>query len=220
MMKVVCDASSLISLADSCLIEILDREYLNAEYVISPRVKHEAVDYPINKKMYSFSAHRIKNLMDKGKILMFEQDVKQHTSEIITAANSIFYVGNRNLKLIHEGEAEMLALATALQTPYILMDERTTRAIIENHENLKIHLESEFQQEVVIDEKMLRIFLKEFGNVKIFRSSEMIITAWQKGFFKDYSNDVEALGSALYRIKFAGCAISFNEIEEYLRSIR
>jgi hypothetical protein len=56
--------------------------------------------------------------------------------------------------------------------------------------------------------------------LKILRSSELVIFAYKKGYFDSFSDPKTVLKSALYRLKYTGCSLSFEEIDDYISSIK
>ncbi|MCX6775253.1 MAG: hypothetical protein NT130_00145, partial [Candidatus Micrarchaeota archaeon] len=129
-------------------------------------------------------------------------------------------IAGQPLKLIHEGETETLAIAIDLGLENVLIDERTTRMLIEAPLEMKVHMEMEFQKRIDINERNLNQFLDMTRNLNLFRSAELAVIGYEKGFFKDYGEmEKRAIESALYGLKFAGCSISFNEIEEFCKTL-
>jgi hypothetical protein len=45
--------------------------------------------------------------------------------------------------------------------------------------------------------------------------------AYEKGYFKSFGRlQTEALEAALYKVKYSGCSISFDEIMDYVSRVR
>jgi hypothetical protein len=221
--SIVCDSSSLLSLSDSCLLWIISgiSRSFKGHFIISKTVEYESITHPLEMKSHTLGAVRVKKMLLDGVIKVVETpNSRRLTSELLSLGNSIFYIGGRPLKLIHEGETETLAVAIDLNLRNILIDERTTRMLIEAPLDMKSHMESEFQKNIEVNERNLSKFLERAGNFNLFRSTELAITGYEKGLFKDYG-DVEkrAIEAALYGLKFSGCSISFNEIEEFCKSL-
>jgi intracellular sulfur oxidation DsrE/DsrF family protein len=111
-------------------------------------------------------------------------------------------------------------VALDLRLRNVLIDERTTRMLVEAPLDMKAHLEDEFQKKIEVNQKNLDRFLEMTRNFNLFRSTEIAITAYEKGLFKDYGEmEKRAIEAALYGLKFSGCSISFSEIEEYCKSL-
>ncbi len=222
MKHLVCDAGTLISLTSSCLTDIL---YFfskkDIRFVIPPAVKEEAVDYPLrrNIKRFLFSALRINSAIEDG-VLVAAQDpgISVETRRVMELANNMFFVKGKPLRLIQAGESEMLVLAKQTGIDYLLVDERTTRMLIEAPFRLKAHLEDEFGVNVMLNKKNYTQFRDTFGSMNVSRSSELVMLAYDYGYFDRYNKLKDAvLEAALYKIKFSGCSIGFDEIKEYTK---
>lgn len=217
--SLVCDASSLISLTDSCFMHalyFLKRKH-RGSFLIPPSVKFECVDHPMNLRMHSLFALRLKRAILDGIIDVVEVPVHKKVEEIKWTANNTFYASGTPLHLMHEGEAEMLALASESGVQNLLIDERTTRMLAEDPESLRLHLEREFSRTITVDEGNLSAFSRLTRGMRFFRSSELLLLAYEKGYFADYGElEADAIEAALYRLKYAGCAVGMHEIEDYV----
>jgi hypothetical protein len=222
---ILCDSGSFISLTTACLDPIIYflSERFKVRFVIPTMVRQETVDYPLQKglKQYAFSAIKIKEALKDGVINAVDMDVSSQTQRILRMANGIFYVQGKPLQLIQHGEAEMLALAKALDIKDILIDERTTRMLIEAPFSMKDHLAEEFGVNVMLDRKALTEFGAITKGMTALRSSELVMVAYEDGYF-DHFDELkrEALEAALYKVRFSGCSIRFDEIEEYMKLAR
>ena len=221
--SVVCDSSSLISLSDSCLLWIVSElsESFNGIFIIPKTVEYETITHSLEIKSHTLGAIRLKKLLLDGVIKVVETpNVGQLTSELLYLGNNVFSMSGKPLKIIHEGETETLALAIESGLINILIDERTTRMLIEAPLHLKAHMEEEFKKKIKLNEKKLNKFLSMTSRLNLFRSTELAIVGYEKGLFKDYGEfEKPAIEAALYGLKLTGCGISFSEIEEFSRSI-
>jgi len=53
--------------------------------------------------------------------------------------------------------------------------------------------------------------------IRFFRSSELLLLAYEKGYFADYGKLKEdAIEASLYKLKYSGCAVGFGEISDYI----
>ena len=122
--------------------------------------------------------------------------------------------------LVDAGEAAQIALARKLNINTLVIDERTTRTLLEAPMKLKQHLENESKKPVVVNQKLLNSFLEKSGRFNIIRSSELVVLAYQFGYFDKYGADKAiALESALYTLKFSGCRLSYEEINVFMREL-
>jgi len=222
---ILCDSGFLISLTSACLDSLLYffAEKSDVRFVIPPSVEQETVTHPIeaNLHRYLFSAMRIKNAIEDGVVVVVDSNVRQKAESIITTANNLYYIRGKSLHLMHLGEAEMLVLAKELGIEYVLLDERTTRMLIESPILLKEHFEKEFSVNVMVNKKNYDKLKSEISSLKALRSSEFVMLAYENGFFKNFkAKQKSAVESALYKMKYSGCSISFDEITEYLNLVK
>ncbi|MCX6777745.1 MAG: hypothetical protein NT157_02565 [Candidatus Micrarchaeota archaeon] len=222
--SVVCDASSLISLAETCFLPVIHElsQGMRGHFLISDEVKRECIDRPLGMRSHSLTAVRLDAALRNGWIrLAGSADTEAEAGEFVAVANEIFRVGRKPLRILHRGEAEILALAKSLGVGNVLIDERTTRVLVESPAMLGQHFREEFGSRISVDSGRMREFGRMTAGMNIFRSSELLMVAYEKGFFRGFEDmEAKAAEAGLYSIKFAGCSISFEEIEEFCRGIR
>ncbi len=220
---IICDSSSLIALTDTCFLPALSvlSNHFTGNFIIPQSVEDETVNTPVNNKNYALSALRIKHAIDRKVLRVCAVDASKEAAEIMKVANEIFYLGGKPLTLIQLGESEILALTNIFGVKNVLIDERTTRILVESPLSLKDHFEDEFGKVVGINESNLRKFENYTKGLKLFRSSEVLITAYEKGYFSSLDNlEIKTLEAALYSLKFSGCSISFEEIADFMATVR
>ncbi|MEW5996214.1 MAG: hypothetical protein AB1657_01315 [Candidatus Micrarchaeota archaeon] len=221
---VVCDSSAIISLTDACLAHVFYflREKAGARFIVPNSVVQECVDKPLHipNRDYRFSALKIKDMLNDRILEKVDADVAGKTQELGKVANSLFFARGRPLRLVQAGELEMAALAGELGVGSVLMDERTMRLLIEAPMNLKDHLEKELRVNIMVNRENLEKLQELTKGITVVRSTEALIVAYEKGFLKHFDEiEKEVAEAALYRLKSAGCAISFREIEEYIKGV-
>jgi hypothetical protein len=115
---------------------------------------------------------------------------------------------------LQQGEAECLALLKPLQAKALLIDEKTTRMLLEDPQKLYSIMRSE-KEGVKAEEKNLNFFKKEYP-FPALRSTELLAFAAQNGFFGSFGVDENGVfHSAVYALRYAGCSISQVEIDDY-----
>jgi len=217
--KIVLDSSSLISLADTCNIDALAflKQKAGLEFAISPAVRQEIIAIPSKVKSLEFSALRIRKLVEEGTVKVESAgglDVK--TREITDAANRLYFVGGKPLRLIHEGEAESLALAGAIGAKVLAIDEKTTRLIVEDPMKLKEMVASEYAEKLVFEMPAYQKFRSLIPPLVIMRSAELLALAAKRGFFKPFaSHEEEAFHASINSLRAAGCSLAQEEIKQY-----
>lgn len=214
---IIADSSSLISLTDSCLGKVFYflQKNLDLEFILPPSVVEEVINRPLSIKMkaYQLSAFNMKREVDKGVFMVVKAKTQKEAEEILKLTNNLFFVRGKPLHLVDMGEAEVIALANYLNGGYVLIDERTTRMLIEAPFSVKSHIEDEMNTSVLVNEENLRRFSNIVKGIRVIRSVELISLAYEHGFFKDYKEEDKVFKAALYRLRYSGCAVRFDEIE-------
>lgn len=219
MPRIICDSSSIISLMDTCTSGALTflHDQAGVRFLIPPGVYDELVSRPLGIKRFGYSAVRMRGLVEKGVLeLKLSEGLSERTTELLGLANTTYFVDARPLHILDEGEAECLAYLKGVRKPLLLVDEKTTRLLIEEPHRLHQIIEGEYQRKVTVNETNLNRFKELVGPVFVMRSTELVAMAVKRGFFKEYGEHaLEAFHSALYALRFAGCSISSDELIEY-----
>lgn len=219
----ICDSSSLISLTGSCLDSVLYflRDEHGMKFYVPPSVEEECITRPLGKnlKEHAFSARKIEKAI-RDNVLIRTEGNAASMKQVLDCANNLFFMRGRPLLLVHEGEAEMLSFASSIGATSFLIDERTTRMLVEAPFRLKEHLELEFNVNIMLDKNNLSRLAEISSGIEIIRASELLILAYEHGFMNGFGNQKkDALEAALYKIKYAGCSIRFDEIDQFIRSL-
>ncbi len=224
MKKLVFDSSSLISLSEKCFVNVLGKlaEQKNIEFFIPKHVLEETVNNPIKIKKFGLNAIRIRTAINNGWIKVAKQkNTEKLAQKIAEITTNICYAQNTPMEIIHRGEIEALALTKTLQADALIIDERTTRMLIEEPQNLLKLLEFRTGKKIKFDQRKVFEVQKIAGRMGILRSSEIIAIAYEKNcFVNELEHTKASLKAALFSVKYAGCAVTEKEIEEYLKGIR
>jgi hypothetical protein len=217
---IIFDASTLISFSMNGLLPELKelRKIFNGKFIITEKVKKEVIDRPITIKRFELEGLKIKQLLDEKVLEMpvsigiKDEEISKKTDEILNIANNSFIGEKRNIKLIDLGEASCLALSKILNEKkienVIAIDERTTRMLGELPENLQKLMQKKLHTKINLKKENLEFF-KGF---KFIRSAELVYIAYKKKLVRLKNGLV--LDALLYGVKFKGCSISNEEIEE------
>lgn len=220
MKYIIFDSGPLINFSMNSSLHLLRKlkKIFNGKFLITEKVKTETIDYPERIRRFELGALQLRSLFKEGIIELpkFNQKQKEQlrkeSEEIMTLANSTFVAKGKNLHLIHEGEATTLALAHILKGPKVIaVDERTIRMMCENPENLRKLLQKKLRTPVNANKKNYDFFRK----FKIIRSTELVYIANKKKLFD--LKDPKALKAMLYAMKYKGCSVSKQEIEQMSR---
>ncbi|MBU2616959.1 MAG: hypothetical protein KKB79_03200, partial [Nanoarchaeota archaeon] len=129
--------------------------------------------------------------------------------------NTLFRGRGKDVHIMDLGEASCLALSAILRDrgveSLIVIDERTTRMLVEKPDNLRKFLGKKFHIDVSVQKKNV----DAFKNFKIIRSPELAYIAHKKGLV--HLKGALVLDALLYALKFKGASISGEEIEEMKR---
>jgi predicted nucleic acid-binding protein len=215
--SLIFDAGPLINFAMNGLLPLLKKlkQEFNGDFLITKEVKREVIDYPESTKRFELEAIQIKELFNERIIKhadITEQEVdnlRQKREQIMSIANNTFFANNKPIHLLDKGECAALALATILkQQSVLVIDERTTRMLIENPENLKKLLQKKLHTDIKVKKENFAFF-KDF---KVIRSTELAYIAHKKNLIE--LKDPKAYEAMLYALKYKGCSVSEEEIEE------
>ena len=224
MKTLVFDASTIISLAMNNFLWILKplKEKYKGEFYITQEVKEEIIDVPIKIKKFKLEAIQIQEIIDKGIIKIYPEHLLNKEEELKSIVNQIFFVKDQYMSIIDRGELSALVLAKEINADAVVIDERTTRLIIENPELLANIFRNKLHTKVKVNENNLKQFWKEYSNIKIFRSTELSIIAYELGILDKYTNSnvinkKEMLEAIIWGMRFKGCSISDDEINEILK---
>jgi len=223
-MKIVFDTGVLISFSQTCLLPTFSHIKDGiGEFVITTGVKFECIDRVRNNMKFKLSSLRINDQLNEFIFTVYksDKDLDVKTKEILNLTNSIYLINGTPLNIVDFGEAECLALLTITKSNCLAIDERTTRLLIEDPESLiEILKRKNPNKKIELVKERYDKFKQMINNPTVIRSVDLLAFAYEKGLLKGMINDKEYLKSALYSLKFNGCSVSFEEIEDYLRNIK
>ncbi len=217
MNEIIFDSSSIISVSQNCLMKVLENlsKKTSSSFIIPKSVEFESVIRPLKINKFELNALRIKKAIELGWLKTEETEVD--SSKVEAFANNIFFSENKPVKIIHKGEAETIALYKKLNASVLVIDERTTRMLIEEPKNLQKKLRFNYKKNIKLNKTNLNKFSSFTGKINIVRSAELIAEAFDLDCFKgELENSAKALEASLYALKFNGCSVSIKEIKNYL----
>ena len=225
---IVVDSSSIISIASNCLIGILSRlkQEFDVRFVVGEKVLSETVGRGLESKKYRLESFRVLELIKSGVIeLIVNDDIMRLTNDIIKISNKCFKAKGSFINIIHWGESEMLAIAKQLGASFVMVDERTTRLLVENPASIREQQEKKLHTRVEMVGENVEKFKQLVGDLKVIRSTELCVFAFENGFFTSFEKqDVlkadtskqRIIGAILWALKLHGCAISNDEMDSYI----
>ena len=220
---IICDASSLISLTDAGFLWVVYSLKKKADvfFLMPKKVEYECITRPLGIKKYAIHAIRLRDAVNDGILDIVDIDVEKEMYKIMEISNNMFYGREKPMHIVDAGEAAMIALTKKLGVNNVLIDERMTRMLIENPNDLKKHLERELRVNIKVNKKSLASFKEDTKNIFPFRSSEILAIAYEKGLFGKFQGlEKQALEAGLNSLKFNGCAISFEEVGKLMATLK
>lgn len=221
MKVIIFDSSTVINLALNNLLWILEplRIQYGGDFYITESVKKEVIDTPFKIKRFKLESMQIMNEITKGNIKISKENLSAEMEELKFLANELLIVKNQHMKIIDEGEISALVLAKKINADALAIDERTTKILIESPETLVKFFGEKLHTEVNIDTSKLKILKQKYSGVKVLRSTELGVIAYEMGILNNYmpqGNKKEILDAVLWGMRLKGCAISEKEMQEIL----
>ena len=225
MKSIFFDSGPVISLSTTNLLWILPplKKQFNGSFFIASAVKRELIDIPFYSKKFKFESMEVMKSVNDGTFeLLPPEKTENLAKELIYLANNSFFAKGQPLRLMHDGEIDSIAGAIVTESMAVVVDERTTRLMIEDWRALKNLLESKFHTRIEVNLENIKRWVERTSHVSIIRSAELATIAYEKGMLNDYLPTVknakmELLDGVLWGIKLNGCSLSSGEIEKIIR---
>ncbi len=217
-MTIFFDSSTLISMATTCSLGVLkklQKDY-KQDFAITTTVKAETIDKALTTIRFKLEGARLRQLLNEGALKLYpDNKFQSEISNMIDLINHTYIGWDHPITIVQPGEISALTLAIELGADAYAVDERTTRILIESPLDLKELLESKLHTRIDVNKDNLDYLKEKFKDLKIIRSTELAIAAFEKGYFGEKSPEV--LEGALWAMKLNGCAISRDEIDSLLK---
>ena len=228
MKSLIFDAGPIISLTMNNLLWILPelKKRFDGEFYITSGVKREIVDVPLHKKKFKFEAIQVLELLNNETLKVIDNEKVRHsTFKLIGIANKIFYAHNYPIKILHFGEVSIIAAANCLKSECLVIDEKTTRLVIENPRKLRHILEKTLHTHIHTDAKMLSEFRKYAKKLNVIRSVELLTAAYELGILDRYKESLKSvhnknkqlMEAVLWSVKLSGAAVSQRELKQIVK---
>ncbi len=216
------DAGPIISLTTNNLLWLLEplKERFKGEFYLTEGVCKELIEKPLRTKKFKFEALQVQHMIEKGVLKVIKNGkIRGKAEQLLDLANSIFYVRGNPMRALQLGELESLAAAKVMSIPYMVVDERVTRLLLENPGQLEELLEKRLHADVHVKSAMLAKLHKEVEGVKLIRSFELVTIAYELGLLDGYLVKIpdarkQLLQAVLWGIKLNGCSAGQREIDE------
>ena len=223
-MKVlILESGTLINLSMNGLLYILEglKKNFSGKFIITQQVKYETIDHPLKIERFALGALEVQNLLNNSIIELpdviniNQKSIDQETKKFLDLANHYLQAQNSWIPIVSDAEMSCLALSAALMAKgidnLIAIDERTTRMLGENPQQLGLLMSEKLHQPIELAENNF----PPFAPFHFIRSAELVYVAYKKGLV--HLKGPKVIDALLYATKFKGCAISFDEINELKR---
>ncbi|MBD3259263.1 hypothetical protein GF371_01370 [Candidatus Woesearchaeota archaeon] len=227
--NIIFDTGPIITFTLNELLWLLDRlkEKYKGEFYITESVRKELITRPLHSKKYMFEAIRVNDKINEGVLNLIENDeISSKGKQLTDWANNSFKARGKYIELVHKAEIDSLAAALFLNSSAVVIDERTTRMLIEEPYELAKLMEKKLHTKIEINEKTLNKFRDATKGLRIIRSVELVVIAYEMGLLDRYvtsKGKVDKkmkkvlLEGVLWALKLNGCAISKKNIKAILK---
>lgn len=223
--SIVFDTGPIISLAMNDMLWILEplKKNFRGNFYIPASVKRELIDRPLEIKRFKFEALRVLSYVSRNVLEIIEQEqITSKTKYLMDLANRTYNAKGNFMQIVHYGEMEALAAAIIMKSSAFVVDERTTRMLIENPDRLKDIMEHKLHVKLEVNKANLDGFRKEAKDIKLIRSTELAVVAYDLGLLDGFlpkmeNPDRELLDGVLWGMKLNGCSISDREIDTIVK---
>lgn len=227
--SIIFDAGPIISLTLNGLLWLMEplKSKFNGDFCITQETKQELVQKPLKTKKFEFEALQVLRLINKEVIhVATEPNIDDSKNNLLNIANQCFSCGNESLTIVHPGEISSIALAIALKSKAVVIDERTARMLIEEPYGLAKVMENKLHAKITVNDANIKKFREITKDIKVIRSSELVTMAYKLGVLDHYiPKSTVSIGdprrtlldSLLWGVKLHGCSISEREIDEIIR---
>ena len=225
MKSLIFDAGPIISLSMNNLLFILEplKKEFNGRFYITESVKSELVDRPLEIKKFKFEAIQVEKLIDDGVLEVIASNfISNETPRFLDIANNVFRAYNNYMKIVHYAEMSAVAAAIEQGSDAVVLDEKTTRLLIENPKVMLEILRKTLHTSIGLNESNLKEFRNRTKDIRTIRSVELVTIAYEHGILDDYITKIpdarkNLLESVLWGVKLDGCAVSKDEIDQIVR---
>ena len=231
MKSLIFDTGPIIRLTLNNLLWVLNplKKIFGGSFIIPEAVKIECIDNPLRTKRFKFEAMQVLRELYVGNLnLVKSEEISILSQNLIDITNHTLKAHNAFIQIVQPGEMQVLAAAKLLKSKAVVIDERTTRMLVEEPERLANLMQRRLHTKVTVDYDKLNKLKKLTDGIKIIRSVELATLAYEYKLLnkyiipseeKIYKNlNKELLDSVLWGLKLNGCSVSHTEIDIILKS--
>lgn len=224
MNAIIFDSSTLISLSEKCFLRLLMhvQEHSDCRFLLSQSVWEESVETPNRIHRFELNAERIREAVETGwmEIVHPTAETQKWAVQIEEWANHSFFIGKKPLAILQAGEIETMALYLSLQADAMAIDERTCRMLVEEPLRLQNHIGSKYDKKITANQAAIAKLQSKFKSALIVRSCDLLAWTYSHGLFGyELAQNPATLEASLFAVKIAGCAVSSQEILDYINRL-
>jgi len=213
------DSSALISMAVTCSLPMLKKlkPLYGGDFFVTDAVYNETIGRSMSSLRFRYEGHRLKELVEDGVIKIYhDEDLQEKIKWLMNSINSTYFAG-RPMQIVQIGEISAITACIEGKGKSVVVDERIARLLVENPSAMKPWLEHKLHTSISVNNKTAEEWKSYIsGKFMPLRSSELAVVGWKKGIFGE---NKDILFGLLWALKFAGCAITEDEINSYIKSI-
>jgi DNA-binding Xre family transcriptional regulator len=230
MKSLVFDAGPVISLTMNNLLWLLEPLQIKFAglFYVPEAVKRELVDEPLATKRFKFEALQVQQYISANVLKVLKnEETKEEALHLLNLANNCFEAKNHHMNVVHFGEMSTIAAAKLLKSNAVVIDERTTRELVERPEAVARLMSNKLHTRVGINRKNLSALKEELRGTRVIRSAELVTVAYEFGLLNRYVRSGQEkvvprlkqvlLDSVLWGVKLDGCSITKEEIDRLLK---
>lgn len=216
-MNLIFDSSALISIGNNgleYLFEEFKKRNPNINLYLMQSVYDETIAIKDKVIRFGWLSVKYEKLIAKKILEVVLPQKTDLISNLEKTCNSIFFTKHGKLEILQAGELESVAY-TKEKNAILVIDEITTRWLLENPYKLHNLMESRYKEKVSIDKKILERASLDLNGIKVVRSIDLIAFFIDRGYFDDFKN-LDYKRALMYAIKNGGCSTTYEEIDSYL----
>ncbi len=236
--NIVFDTGPIINFAITGLLPKLTelKKKYNGDFIITSSVERELIDRPLSSKKFRLEALQVLKEIQSGSFKVFnDKAVSNLTKELLDLSNSCFKAKGNWIRIVSYAEISVLATAIHLESESVVIDERTTRLLVEDPLKIKSILQKKLHVNVEVDKDKIRMLRELLKDLKVLRSVDLAVIMFEKGIFDEYIISGRKLNSSglyhynfthpkllileslLWALKLNGCSVQNREISEILK---
>lgn len=219
-MSLFFDSSALISMAVTCSLPVLRKlkQFYGSDFYITNSVYEETIGRAMQSLRFRYEGYRLKEFVDEGIIKIYsDKEFSGQISQLMASINSTYFAGGRQINVAQLGEISTAVASIKENADSFVVDERIARLLVENPSALKPWLEHKLHTNISVNKSNAEKWLSELSERFIpLRSAELAVVAWKKGIL---GSNKDMLYGLLWALKFAGCAITEDEINLYTKKL-